>query len=103
MNLVKGYLGNIVNPLLRDLLKSYCQLMKNDKFDCGDMRQSLSSEKGFKSSANLSKYIRSPQTLINPTKNGSTPHLSYPQRLSPLLYSIINYTQYHQNRTSSDN
>ena len=42
MNLLKGYLGNIVNPLLRDLLKSYCQLRKNDKFDFGEMRRSLS-------------------------------------------------------------
>lgn len=29
--------------------------------------------------------------------------LSYNQRLSPLLYNVINYTQYNQNKTSSDN
>lgn len=76
--------------------------MKNDRFDFGDMSLS-SSSKGFKSSGSLAKFLGSSSTAVNKETKNVSSQLSYHQRLSPLLYNIINYTQYHLNRTSSDN
>ncbi len=100
MNLIKGYFIHIINPLLKDYLKYYCHEMNNDKFDFGDSLMS-SSFKGFKS-INIKNKLN--QSLHGFDKNKlSNQQLTYNQRLSPLLYNVINYTQYHQNKTSSDN
>jgi hypothetical protein len=56
--------------------------------------------KGFK---NMSlKKLSESSSGFDKNRNLSQ-QLSYNQRLSPLLYNVINFTQYHQNKTSSDN
>lgn len=50
MNLTKGYFTHVLNPIIKDLIKSYCQEMKTDKFDFGDSMLT-SSFKGMKNLA----------------------------------------------------
>jgi hypothetical protein len=50
MNLTKGYFTHVLNPIIKDLIKSYCQEMKTDRFDFGDSMLT-SSFKGMKNLA----------------------------------------------------
>ena len=69
-------------------------------YDFGDSLMN-SSFKGFK---NLSLQKKMSESSNGFEKNKNTANiLTYYHRLSPLLYNIINFTQYNQNKTSTDN
>jgi len=97
---MKGYLTHIINPLLKDFLKSYCQEQNNCMFDFGENSLGGTS-KGFKN-LGLKKQLSETFGGFEKSKNAGQ-NMSYHQKLSPLLYNVINFTQYNQNKTSSDN